>query len=220
MRREITARSTNVKSACSIPCRQRTNIVSRQVACADVILLNKTDLIDQPTLTTVKSTIQALNPTLRIHETIQSRLPLSELFNIRAFSADSTTLHTDDEHGDHTHEQGETHHSGISTVLIPLPRLDEGQFARLNTFIEGLLWKSELPNGVAAPEILRTKGYIKMKDGREYVLQGVEDLFELKEIQQSDGKGSGTGKIVFIGRDVGQRLEGVLLDHIGLTSQA
>jgi hypothetical protein len=72
-------------------------------------------------------------------------------------------------------------------------------------------------------EILRTKGLIRRADGREYVLQGVTDLFEIKELHKKhihphrpDGRSTETEepaleqhvepKIVFIGKGVDHRL--------------
>lgn len=112
-----------------------------------------------------------INPTLRVHHTIQSRIPLDSLFHLRAF-ADSAELTKSDvvdqsshhSHGDdaghhgHDHEHGHdhdhTHHADdittrhnpqVSTVLIPLPPLTSEQYSLLNDFLETLLWEGKLP---------------------------------------------------------------------------
>ena len=62
-------------------------------------------------------------------------------------------------------------------------------------------------------EVLRTKGLIRRTDGIEFVLQGVTDIFELKEVKGADKGAKGPegqegqegyveGKVVFIGRGV------------------
>ncbi|KAK4686446.1 hypothetical protein P7C73_g3680, partial [Tremellales sp. Uapishka_1] len=193
------------------------NECQKQVACADVILLNKTDLISTETLKQVEGSIGSINPTLKVHHTIRSRIPLSAIHDLRAFSSHSTTLAsptpTPVPASPHSH-----HHSAISTVLITLPSLSETQFGKLNLFLESLLWEGKLPlTSSPAPEILRTKGLIVVGE-KEYVLQGVTDLFELKEIE-SDGENSNTGKVVFIGKGVGEELKTALLDFIGLSFQ-
>ncbi|WVQ83126.1 hypothetical protein IAT38_005264 [Cryptococcus sp. DSM 104549] len=240
------------------------NECQKQVACADVILLNKLDLVSPEHLSRVESTIRSLNPTLRVHRTTNSRgAPLKDMFNIRAFSDSAGTgvrdvvddrpagevvgargeacakgecNGHDHEHG-HAHgEDGETHHSRITTALIPLPPLSDAQYSRLTEFLESLLWELRYPaesggptnttttsaTDADVPEILRTKGYIPLQDGREFVLQGVADLFELKELEARDrgkegvlpsgeGEGAKRGKVVFIGRgvdgEVGERLK-------------
>ena len=177
----------------------------------------------------VEQTVRAINPTLRLYKTTKSQIDLKELFDLRAYSAiptfASTLDDTDEANHDHDHtncdEVGHdhsVHNSGIATVLVPLPRLSAEQYDRLNELLETLLWNGKLPPGVNItpnPEILRTKGLINLHDGREMVLQGVTDLFELKEAVR--GKESGEkveGKVVFIGRGVDDRLKDALLGFV------
>jgi hypothetical protein len=80
-------------------------------------------------------------------------------------------------------------------------------------------------SGPGAIEILRTKGLIRRADGREYILQGVTDLFEIKELHKKhihphphrpDGRSTEPEerpheqhvepKVVFIGKGVDHRL--------------
>ncbi|ODN81786.1 hypothetical protein L202_02158 [Cryptococcus amylolentus CBS 6039] len=210
------------------------NECQKQVACADVILLNKLDLVDKAQLQEVEATIRELNPTLRVHHTTNSRAPLGEMFNLRAFSdaagSGSAILreladpapesHVHSEACDHEHDQ---HHSKITTALIPLPPLSTEQYTLLNGFLESLLWNGLYPSANSddrkeAPEILRTKGYITLHDGTAFVLQGVVDLFEVKEVKENgEGKGETVaGKIVFIGRGVGEEVKRALVEWVGL----
>lgn len=213
----------------------RPSEAQRQVACADLILLNKTDLVTAAQLAEVNSRIHALNATLRIHETQQSRVRMNALFNIRAFSAHPEelssfqTVHQQEangygaehEHGedhDHDHDKHEhpPEHGDIATVLIPLPTLTMAQFDKLNDFLETFLWSRLLPNGQAGPDVLRTKGYFRRVDGTEWIVQGVTDMFELKQLDSNKSKGGVEvdGKIVFIGRGVSEALQRTLLEHI------
>ncbi|WVW84779.1 hypothetical protein I302_106814 [Kwoniella bestiolae CBS 10118] len=208
------------------------NECQKQVACADVILLNKLDLVTPEQMKEVESTIRTINPTLRVHHTTHSKAPLSELFNLRAFSdptaltTTSTTKPQEQKH-DHSSENCShpshtpTHTNGISTILIPLPTLSQRQWLRLNEFLESVLWDNKFPGSKkACPEILRSKGYIKLDDGRAYVLQGVADLFELKELSENQdkdgGEGEGQGKVVFIGKNVGEEMKFALEEFVGI----
>ena len=128
----------------------------------------------------------------------------------------------DHEHDDGTAHAHSAHLNDISTILIPLPRLSADQWTKLNTFLETVLWEGKIPStsGFATVpkgspnekkmDILRCKGLLRLEDAREIVLQGVMDIFELKEVAQksaavsetlSDDKEQG-GKVVFIGRGV------------------
>ncbi|WVN85093.1 uncharacterized protein L203_100235 [Cryptococcus depauperatus CBS 7841] len=203
------------------------NECQKQVACADVILLNKIDLVTEDQLRDVKTVVKRLNPTLRMHHTTNSQVPLEEMFNIRAFSnSDVTDIRQIEGQPDHSrtfeclhnhdHDQGASLHSKITTALIPLPTLACSQFDKLNSFLESLLWSNQFPSTSSpAPDILRTKGYITVDDGRAFVLQGVTDLFELTKVDDKKGE-KVQGKIVFIGRGVTGEVKHKLEKWVGL----
>ncbi|ORX33450.1 CobW/HypB/UreG, nucleotide-binding domain-domain-containing protein [Kockovaella imperatae] len=177
------------------------NEAQRQLAASDVILLNKVDLVDAAQLDKVRSRVTAINPTLRIHDTVKGNMPLDRIFNLHAYSKGKfDTVH------DHP-----SHVNSISTVLIPLPRLTPTQWSRLNLFLENVLWTGKL-DGVDI-NVLRTKGLIHLDDGREMVLQGVMDIFEIKQSSEPDE--AAPGKIVFIGRGV-QDLKPALISFVDL----
>jgi len=227
-----------------------------------VILLNKIDLVTPEKLREVEAAIayvywhdsvpllntrfisSSINPTLKVHHTIHSRIPLKALHGLQAFSStfsetqlviESTAgRHSQDAKDDHKHDHPHTElQHQISSILIDLPKLSANQYKNLNTFLETLLWESKIlhpdSNGEIgtsqtspAPEILRTKGYI-ITDGGRYVLQGVADLFELKLLDggSEDGnsleQGGGNGKIVFIGKGLNESLRIALSDYLELT---
>lgn len=171
-----------------------------------------------------------LNATLRIHYTKNSQAPISELFHIRAFTNSVTpaikeapaALDDDHQHSSdcgHPHESGELlphRNARINTTLIPIPPLNLLQYNKLNTFLEFVLWSATFPaSSKVAPEILRTKGYITLQDDRAFVLQGVADLFELKEVDRALDPEM-EGKIVFIGKGVGEDLKRELQMWVGL----
>ncbi len=59
-----------------------------QVAFADRILLNKTDLVSADELTALEKRIRMINPVAQIHRTQQSNLTADEVINIHAFDLD------------------------------------------------------------------------------------------------------------------------------------
>jgi len=194
-----------------------------------VILLNKIDLVSSEQVDSVETVVRGINPTLRVYRTTKSQIDLKELFDLRAYTAAPplSSLSTltvipsccnGDKHEGHDHHHHSVHNSGITTVLIPLPTLSEQQHAQLNDFLEQLLWKGVLPRGGNAPEILRCKGYIKLQDGRELVLQGVTDLFELKEVASKNEEAQVEGKVVFIGRRVDEGLASALQQHLAINT--
>ena len=255
------------------------NEAQKQLAASDVILLNRIDLVDPAYLAQVRSRVQSLNPTLKVYETVRGKMPLGNIFNLRAYS-DSTApelhflrnepngpengtdrtdrrlkqsgdrtghileddLEDHDRNHDHNHDHDDKtgqHLNGISTIMIPLPTLSQAQWQQLNLFIETVLWEGRLPSPIdgsangdmasrgtedgAEMTILRCKGLIRVEDGREMMLQGVMDIFELSDVSKNGGSQGGqsqalterqdergNGKIVFIGKGV-QFLESALL---------
>src|SRR3979490_854870 len=85
-----------------------------QIAFADVILLNKTDLVTEAELREVEARIRAINPYAKLHRTQRSQIPLNEILGRNAFDLDRIRdiepefLNTGDGH-DHGHEHGHDH---------------------------------------------------------------------------------------------------------------
>ena len=87
-----------------------------QVAFADVIVLNKTDLVTADELAEVEGRIRAINPYATLHRTQRCQLPLDAVLGRNAFDLDRILalepafLETEDhEHHGHDH-QGHDHH--------------------------------------------------------------------------------------------------------------
>jgi G3E family GTPase len=72
--------------ACHIGAQLRdVKAAAEQVAFADVLLLNKTDLVDSAALATAERELRAINGTARIVRTERAQLPLNEVLNVGAF---------------------------------------------------------------------------------------------------------------------------------------
>ena len=59
-----------------------------QIAFADVILINKTDLVSPAELSEVEARIRAINPYARLHRTERAKIPLHEVLERNAFDLD------------------------------------------------------------------------------------------------------------------------------------
>src|SRR5690242_4225788 len=85
-----------------------------QIAFADVILINKTDLVTPAELNEVEARIRAINPYARLHRTQRAQIALNEILGRNAFDLDRILdiepefLHADDH--DHSHGHGHDHH--------------------------------------------------------------------------------------------------------------
>src|SRR6187401_2480055 len=91
-----------------------------QIAFADVILINKTDLVAPEELSELEARIRGLNPYARLHRTERAKIDIGEVLGRNAFDLDRileiepSFLEADDHHHDHDHhhEHGHDHHHG------------------------------------------------------------------------------------------------------------
>jgi G3E family GTPase len=73
-----------------------------QIAFADVVLLNKTDLVTPEELESIERTVRAINPSARIHRTERAAVPLDTVLDRGAFDL-SRALENDPHFLDHDH---------------------------------------------------------------------------------------------------------------------
>jgi G3E family GTPase len=87
-----------------------------QIAFADVILINKTDLVSPQELDDVVARIRGINPYARLHKTERAQIPLHEVLGRNAFDLDRileiepSFLEEEDHDHDHGHDDGHDHH--------------------------------------------------------------------------------------------------------------
>src|SRR6201987_2229562 len=90
-----------------------------QIAFADVILLNKSDLVSADELSEVEARIRAINPYAKVHKTQRSQVPLDAVLGRNAFDLDrileiepdflGEEEHDHDHHHDHAHGHDHGH---------------------------------------------------------------------------------------------------------------
>jgi G3E family GTPase len=182
-----------------------------QIAFADVILLNKTDLVTPVELQEVEARIRALNPYAVIHRTQRSQVPLDAVIGRNAFDLDRILdiepafLEVDDHDHDHDHHHGHDHHhhhGGLkhyhdedmqSVSLSTDTPLDPDKFF---PWIQDLVAKE-------GPKILRSKGILSFKDDpQRFVFQGVHMILDGDHQRDWKADEARESRIVFIGRDL------------------
>jgi len=181
-----------------------------QISHADVIVINKSDLVSVDDMQSIKERIQAINGLAKIHVAQQARIP-----RLGGYLLD---LHAYDDVGvlDVT-EKGHSHlDSTISTVTVTVPVLKLDQLLRVDAWLRSILWESRLPGvEIAIPsetqyeeklfEIHRLKGSLIIDDGSIKVVQGVREIFEIKDApwkKEYTVTCAMDGKLVFIGRNI------------------
>jgi G3E family GTPase len=190
-----------------------------QIAFADVVVLNKTDLVSEAELRDVEAAVRAINPAARIHKTQRSGVPLAEVLDRGAFDLSRALdndqhfldAHDHDHDHDHDHECGpdcdhDHHHhhhdhdhaSPIHDLTVRSISLRGGEMDPKKFFP----WLDNVTQ-TDGPNILRLKGIIAFTDDPDrYVVQGVHMIVEGDHQRPwKDGETHET-RLVFIGREL------------------
>jgi G3E family GTPase len=182
-----------------------------QIAFADVVVLNKTDLVTPEELRDVESAVRAINPSARIHRTTRSGVPLTEVLDrgafdlSRALESDPHFLDADDHHDhdhDHDHDHHHHHHDGeaspIHDVTVQSVALRGGELDPKKFFP----WIEKITQA-EGPNILRLKGILALKDDPDrYVIQGVHMIIEGDHQRAWKDGEKHESRLVFIGREL------------------
>lgn len=196
-----------------------------QIAFADVILLNKTDLVSREELRDIEGTLRAINPTAYIHRTERASIDLDKVLDRGAFDLkrvlenDPHFLeahdhdhdhvcgpdcdhdhHHHDHHDHHHHDHGHHHHhaaaSPIHDVTVQSVSLRSGEMDPKKFFP----WIEKITQ-TEGPNILRLKGIIAFKDDPDrYVIQGVHMIMEGDHQRAWKDDEKHESRLVFIGR--------------------
>lgn len=172
-----------------------------QISHADVILINKTDLVSEEELNTVMERIRSINGLARIKTTTRSQVPQLEGLVL--------DLHAYDEVTDADLKFASKGHSHldptITTTTITFPALTAKQVGKFDYFLRTVLWEESLPDGAEhAPfEVHRLKARIPIPDGKMLLIQGVRNIYDTNEVKR-EGTQSEDAKLVLIGKGVDQ----------------
>jgi G3E family GTPase len=187
---------------------------AEQIAFADVVLLNKTDLVTKEELTAIERDIRSVNSTARLHRMIRGDIALDAILDLGAFDLDRITEidphflpdHACEDacaHHDHDHGHGHEHHhhahdhvaaSGIASVSLATEKLINPD--------KLLPWLNELTQA-RGPDILRLKGIIAFPDEpKRFVVQGVHMIIEGDTQRDWRDNEKRVSRLVFIGRNL------------------
>ncbi len=167
---------------------EETEVATEQIAMADFVLLNKTDLVEEAQLGRVSEKIRALNPHTRILRTRQSEVPLDELLDIHAFDVDRKVAANAD-FLDEMKANGKHHHDITSHSFAFEQPFDIEKFEK---FVQRLSDKEK---------VYRSKGFVSLKgQDRRAIFHGVNNRFHIfwdRNWAAGETRGS---QLVFIGK--------------------
>jgi G3E family GTPase len=161
-----------------------------QIAFADVVLLNKTDLVTPEELAELETRIRSMNAMAKIYRTRNSELEMEALLGVKAFDLNRALEIEPDFLEEHAHEHDET---VTSVAIVESGAIDGNKFSD---------WIGELLR-TKGPDIFRTKGILNMAgENRRFVFQGVHMLFDGKPDRPWKATETPKNELVFIGRNL------------------
>lgn len=164
-----------------------------QLAFADIVLLNKIDLVSDEERAEVEKRIRRINPTAVIHRSERCQVPLENILGRNAFDLDRV-LEIEPEFLKHFHDHDHDDHVTSFSLLSDAP-LDPQKF---------FPWMQMVAQDFG-PDMLRMKGIIAFaNDDDRFVMQGVHMLLEGDHQRPWKPDEQRTTRMVFIGRDLPQ----------------
>jgi len=167
-----------------------TDTAREQVAMADFLLLNKTDLVSAEALQRVEQKLRGLNPHATIFPTNHSQANLKELLDMNAFRLEQK-LEVDPKFLD---ELSQRHHHDITSFSVELDR--PLNVEALELFVQELSEKEK---------IYRSKGFISVAGNpRRAIFHGVNNRFTLMWDRLWEKNEKRTSQLVFIGKELNE----------------
>ncbi|KAJ2043974.1 COBW domain-containing protein 1 [Coemansia sp. RSA 922] len=198
------------------------NEAQKQLAFADRILLNKSDLLDDDALADIELMVREINGTARVERTSYAKVDLNTILNIGAYAdvGPETVPFAGSQHGHHHID------ARIRTMALSAPhRL---RWSIVDEWIQELLWDSRVPGDDASAqansdmEILRLKAlllttnFVPVGSDESFgaatvVVQGVREMYDsfvvpdketTPEVDADATHTTGLYKLVLIGREM------------------
>lgn len=185
-----------------------------QIACADLVIVNKQDLVTPDVAAAADGAVGTLNPTARVLHASHSLVPLDSILGLKAFGFDRSAVadavgvsgtgqEEEEVREGHVHSpdcgttcaaHDHVHDDSIGSVCIATPvHLD---LRKLTTWLGELLWETP------AVQLFRIKGVVCIAgSSHKHVVQAVNELFDCLPCEEVWAPGCVPEcKVVFIGR--------------------
>ncbi|MCB0643314.1 MAG: GTP-binding protein [Phaeodactylibacter sp.] len=184
---------------------EETDEARRQIAIADFLLLNKTDLVDETELPTIRKALKGINPYAELYEGTQGQFPIGEYIDKRPLAASGMERLQEELEG-HSH-----HHHDISTFTLEFER---------PFVLEGLGYELVRLLQLYSHQVYRVKGIIAVQNlATKVILQSVRDNLILTDGSAWELDDHRISRVVVIGKDLQQApIEKLFKRHLAANS--
>ena len=161
-----------------------------QIAFADVVLLNKTDLVSSEELQQLEHKIRTMNAMVKIYRTEQCNITMDSVLGVQAFELARALEIDPDFLGEEAHEHDDSVYSQaiVESGTVNLQKLSD--------------WMSQLLQS-EGPNLFRMKGILNVEgEDRRFVFQGVHMIFDGAPDRPWKSEEVRQNELVFIGRDL------------------
>ncbi|KAL3636205.1 hypothetical protein CASFOL_020752 [Castilleja foliolosa] len=183
-----------------------------QIAFADVVILNKVDLLVSSDesgvdLEDLENDIRNINSLAKIIRSVRCHVDFSVILNCQAYDATSHATHLEALLKEsESLSTSDIHDSGVRTLCICEPKTVD--LEKVKMWIEEILWDKKY-----GMDVYRCKGILSVLNSDQlYTLQAVREVYEIVPTRKWKDDENRTSKIVFIGRSLDEE---VLVNTLG-----
>ncbi|NBC64979.1 MAG: GTP-binding protein [Bacteroidetes bacterium] len=171
-----------------------------QIRSANMLLINKTDLVDEVEFAAVKKRLKEINPLVATRKTQFGQIPLKQILDIQGFDVNKIDVETRSNATDHSHHFHEHHEHDDDMMSISLEYPGFVDLERLDA------WLSLLLNVLQRNRIFRIKGIVNVWDeDRRYIFQVVHQMINGDYGKPWEDQ-ERTNQFVFIGKKLNKKL--------------
>jgi len=206
--------------------------VQEQIAFADVILLNKTDLVSQQELDELEGRIARMNTQARVHRTRNAEIDLDRVLNVKGFDLDRILerepdflrtgthenerqdhSHCDHEHGHCEHDHPDERDLGSGRmygldIVAPADHAHDVSVSSVGIALDGDLDAKKLNKWMSellqtkGPDIFRMKGILSVRNDPNRFVFQGVHMLFDGRPDKPWGQTPRTNRLVFIGRNL------------------
>ncbi|MFC0471959.1 CobW family GTP-binding protein [Halalkalibacter kiskunsagensis] len=165
-----------------------------QVAFADVLLLNKVDLISEEELTSLKNRLRRMNPSAQFQQAEYGHIEIEKILNIYSFDIDQKLEIAPNFLDEHHH-----HHHDDSVKAIVMRSDDPLDLAKVEKWMDTVIQN-------LGPNMYRYKGIFNIKNlEKRVIFQGVHMMFAGNADREWKSNEKRISEMVVIGKELDEQ---------------